>query len=73
MFQDTVVDDEDNLVMRCHTTTKQIPDETSGNEVRLIIKPWLDEAMEQNLYDGPFDIINDGWVHEESDDYWPNY
>ncbi len=66
-----VVDDEDNLVMRCHTTTKQIPDGTPSNKVRLIIKPWLDEAREQNLIDDSFDIINDGWVFEESDDYWP--
>jgi DNA repair exonuclease SbcCD ATPase subunit len=77
-----VVDDEDNLVLRCHTTTKHIPDGTPEKKVRSIIKSWLDEAREKNLVDDSFehnliddsfDIMKDGWVREESYDYWPYY
>ena len=75
-----VVDDEDNLVLRCHITTKEIPDGTPEKKVRSIIKSWIDEAREKNLidasfdpnqFDDSFDIMEDGWVHEESYDYWP--
>jgi DNA repair exonuclease SbcCD ATPase subunit len=68
-----VIDDEDNLVLRFHTTTKEIPDGTPYKKVRSIIKPCLDEAREQNLIDDSFDIMKDGYIREESDDYWPYY
>jgi hypothetical protein len=77
-----VVDDEDNLVLRCHITTKDIPDGTPEKKVRSIIKSWLDEAREKNLVDDSFehnliddsfDIMKDGWIREESYDYWPYY
>ena len=66
-------DDEDNLVIRCHVTTKDIPDGTPDKKVRSIIKSWIEQAKEQGLYDDSFDIMKDGWVREQSDDYWPYY
>ena len=72
-----VIDDEDNLVMRCHVTTKEIPDGTPDKKVRSIIKSWINEAREKNRIDDDcdiddsFDIMKDGYIREQSYDYWP--